>query len=116
MTRSAPDTTRGKKAAETRAKLVSTARTLFGQHGYAVDIRTIAGALGMSTGAVFGHFTGKADLFAAAFPEDHARRRLAEAICLALGGTWSADPVSTYPWFAAADRVLVGLVARRAAA
>ena len=49
---------------ETRAKVLDAARRLFSEHGYeGATIRDIAGAAGMSTGAVFANFSDKADLF-----------------------------------------------------
>lgn len=117
MTSSAPDSIRGRRAAETRGKVLSAAIRLFSERGFSgVDMRSIAGAAGMSTGAVFAHFTGKDELFAACFPEDHKRRRVAEAVCLAVGGTWEPDHPSVNIWMLAAARALVGVPDSRKAA
>lgn len=49
---------------QTRAKVLAAARKLFSEQGYeGATIRDIAGAAGMSTGAVFANFTDKSDLF-----------------------------------------------------
>jgi AcrR family transcriptional regulator len=49
---------------QTRLKVLAAARRLFGEQGYeGATIRDIAGAAGMSTGAVFANFTDKSDLF-----------------------------------------------------
>ena len=50
--------------ARTRQKILDAARGLFAARGYeAATVRDIAAAAGMSTGAVFANFTGKADVF-----------------------------------------------------
>lgn len=60
-------TNRQKAKARTRAKMITKARDLFATRDYhAVTIRDIAKAMRMTTGAIFGHFSGKAELFEAA--------------------------------------------------
>lgn len=114
MILSSPKTIRGQRAADTRAAIVTAATSLFDLYGYtATDMRTVAKLAGYSTGAVFRHFSGKDELFAACFPESHVKLRIAEAICLAVGGDWNAF---RDPWLDAADRALDGLVAYRGAA
>jgi AcrR family transcriptional regulator len=55
---------RVKAKARTRQKILDAARALFAAKGYeAATVRDIAAAAGMSTGAVFANFTGKADVF-----------------------------------------------------
>ncbi len=50
--------------AETRQKILDSARRLFADKGYeAATVRDIATGAGMSTGAVFANFAGKADVF-----------------------------------------------------
>jgi AcrR family transcriptional regulator len=50
--------------ARTRQKILDAARRLFAAKGYeAATVRDIAAGAGMSTGAVFANFTGKADVF-----------------------------------------------------
>lgn len=57
-------------AAQTRADIVSAARALFAQNGYAATTTAeVAARAGVTIGAVFHHFKGKADLFAAVFDE-----------------------------------------------
>lgn len=51
----------------TRGKVVAAAGKLFCENGYdRVRVRDIAKAVGMSTGAIFANFTGKAALYEAA--------------------------------------------------
>lgn len=55
------------KKAETRAHLVGCAAKLFARKGYdAVNMRELAHAAGYSTGSIFSHFAGKAELYEAA--------------------------------------------------
>lgn len=57
--------TRGEQKAATRAKLSAVARAAFHRQGYeAVTFRNLAKAAGVSTGAYFGSWKSKADLFA----------------------------------------------------
>ena len=59
-----PITKRQQKANATRAKVVKAAARLFAKSGFLdVTIRNVADAAGVSTGAIFSHFTGKDDLF-----------------------------------------------------
>lgn len=52
------------RAAVTRAALLVAARNLFVAHGYeTVTIRMVAQAADCSTGALFGHWAGKDELF-----------------------------------------------------
>jgi len=60
-------TRRDQKAAATKALVITTARKVFTDRGYAdVTIRDLATAIGMSTGAIFAHFSGKDALWHAA--------------------------------------------------
>lgn len=53
--------------AETKAKIVAQARAMFRAEGYdAVSMRAVAKAAGMTTGAIFAHFSGKEALYVAA--------------------------------------------------
>lgn len=57
-------------AAQTRADIVSAARALFAQNGYAATTTAeVASRAGVTIGAVFHHFKGKVDLFSAVFDE-----------------------------------------------
>jgi AcrR family transcriptional regulator len=63
----------------TRARLIATARALFGERGYAaVGTEEIVRSAGVTRGALYHHFDGKADLFRAVFEE--MERELAERI------------------------------------
>ena len=55
---------RGVQGDATRLALLSAARELFGQQGYAAtSIEEVAGRAGVTKGAVYHHFGGKAELF-----------------------------------------------------
>lgn len=60
----------GKREAQkatTQAKLVGRARAMFQAQGYeAVSLRAVAKGTGMTTGAIFANFPGKAELYKAA--------------------------------------------------
>jgi AcrR family transcriptional regulator len=63
----------------TRAQLIATARSLFGERGYAaVGTEEIVRTAGVTRGALYHHFDGKVDLFRAVFEE--MERELAERI------------------------------------
>jgi AcrR family transcriptional regulator len=52
----------------TRQKIIDTARSAFEMVGYeATTMRLIAKSMGMSTGAVFANFTGKAEIYRAIY-------------------------------------------------
>lgn len=57
--------------AATRAKVLVAARAVFEDNGYDnVGMREIASRAGMSTGAVFGNFAGKAELYREIYGHD----------------------------------------------
>src|SRR6185503_17372173 len=59
--------TQAERRAATRAALVAAGRDLFGARGYdAVSSEEIVAAAGVTRGALYHHFDGKAGLFAAA--------------------------------------------------
>lgn len=63
--------TRAEKKSQTRAKALEAARQAFRSQGYeAVTIRSLAKAIGMSTGAIFASFSDKAHLFREAMGEE----------------------------------------------
>lgn len=73
--------------------LLTTARAVFDERGYDfATIRVIARAAGMSTGAIFAHWSGKAELYRDVYGHDpitpEQGRKLATAL-VSLG----ADPV-----------------------
>jgi len=109
VTRSKPGTIRALRAAATRTRLISAATECFAKRGFhGTDLRSVSAGAQLSTGAVFAHFDGKEDLFATCFPDDHQRRRVAEAVCLALGEAWEPDLPFVEYWLRAADSVLLG--------
>src|SRR5262250_2385953 len=75
----------------TRRMLVTAARTLFGERGYAsVGTEEIVRAAGVTRGALYHQFRDKADLFAAVAEQVEAE--IAERIATAAAGA-AADPV-----------------------
>jgi AcrR family transcriptional regulator len=86
MARMAPTRTTG-KAAATRATLLDVAAETFEQEGYgATSVRGLAERSGLTTGAIYAHFRGKANLLAEAVKrrlnrdlEDYGRRRYGHA-------------------------------------
>ena len=80
------------RTAATRAALVQAARPLFAEHGFAgVSAETIVAAAGVTRGALYHQFAGKARLFEAVYEaiEEDLARELAELIA-ASGAT---DPI-----------------------
>ena len=70
----------GVTAAETRERLLSAAADVFAQRGYdGTRVADIAVAAGVSSGALYAHFSSKAELLVAAL-RAHGRRRLAEVL------------------------------------
>ena len=66
---------RAQSKLKTRRRVLEAARRLFMERGYeAATIRDIAGAAGLSTGAVFASFLDKTDLFNAVMAEDFQRQ------------------------------------------
>jgi AcrR family transcriptional regulator len=70
-----PTSLRAQSKLKTRRRVLEAARQLFMERGYeAATIRDIAGAAGLSTGAVFASFLDKTDLFNAVMAEDFQRQ------------------------------------------
>lgn len=64
--------TRAEGKAATRAKVIDASRGVFEKHGFdASDMRTIARAAGVSTGAIFASFKTKGELHREAMGWDH---------------------------------------------
>lgn len=60
--------TQAERSDETTAQLIAAAQSRFGRDGYrAASIEAIAAAAGVTKGAAYHHFDGKADLFRAVF-------------------------------------------------
>ncbi|WP_219537875.1 TetR/AcrR family transcriptional regulator [Nonomuraea guangzhouensis] len=78
--------TQAERTRVTTGELIETALRLFGRDGYAAtSIDDIARESGMTKGAVYHHFAGKADVFRAVFVRQE--ERLAELIAAASTGT-----------------------------
>lgn len=79
--------------AATRDKVVLAARVLFQAHGYAgTNLREIAKAAGVSTGAIFGNFADKDELYRAVFGHDPYTAEQGRKLASALVGL-GVDPV-----------------------
>ena len=65
--------TQAERSEATQAALISTARRLFAERGYSgVGTEEIVRAAGVTRGALYHHFDGKAGLFAAVFEQIEA--------------------------------------------
>ncbi|HEX2370708.1 MAG TPA: TetR/AcrR family transcriptional regulator [Acidimicrobiia bacterium] len=65
--------TRAEQQSRTRAALVASARRVFGRDGFnGANLATIAREAGLTKGAVYSNFDGKADLFLAVLDDDMA--------------------------------------------
>jgi AcrR family transcriptional regulator len=74
---------------DTRARLLAVAAGCFARHGYAAaSIRDIAGAVGVTVGAVYVHFRSKDRLLVAVY--EAGVRRIGEAVDAAVAG--ESDP------------------------
>jgi TetR/AcrR family acrAB operon transcriptional repressor len=52
------------EAEQTRLRIIDAAMTVFGRRGFAsASLEEIAGEVGMTRGAIYGHFRGKVDLY-----------------------------------------------------
>ena len=82
--------TQGERTAQTRAALINAARRLFGARGFAeVGAERIAREAGMTRGALYHQFAGKAGLFAAVL--DQAEAEIARRVAGAVAGLDPAD-------------------------
>lgn len=71
----------------TRDKILLTARRMFHERGYdGVGMRTLADEIGMSTGALFGHFGSKDEIWEASIGGPPPNYKLAEQIALLQAG------------------------------
>lgn len=77
----------GVTAAETRERLLRAAADVFAQRGYdGTRVADIAAQAGVSNGALYAHFSSKAELLAGAL-RAHGRRLLADAFAASPGGS-----------------------------
>ncbi|MDT0309063.1 helix-turn-helix domain-containing protein [Streptomyces sp. DSM 44917] len=75
---------RARQRAATRQALVREARRLFAERGYAaVGLPEIVGAAGVTKGALYHHFEGKAELFRAVLEE--VQREIGDRVAAAAG-------------------------------
>ena len=82
--RAAPRLTQQERTEATTAALLGAARELFAQDGYAAtSLDAVVARAGVTKGALYHHFEGKDDLFAAVFARENAR--LLDAIVTAYG-------------------------------
>ena len=82
--------TQGERSAQTRAALIAVARRLFGAEGFAaVGAERVAQEAGMTRGALYHHFTDKADLFAAVL--DQVEAEIALRVADSVAGFDPAD-------------------------
>jgi AcrR family transcriptional regulator len=82
--------TQGERTAQTRAALITAARRLFGAEGFAdVGAERITREAGMTRGALYHQFAGKADLFAAVL--DQVEAEIAQRVAGAVAGFDPAD-------------------------
>lgn len=76
----------------TRARLLTAARRLFGEHGYeATSIESVLEASGVARGALYHHFQSKAELFDAVLAE--VLIEIAERTAAAAAAAGSSDPL-----------------------
>ncbi|HEY0536936.1 MAG TPA: TetR/AcrR family transcriptional regulator [Actinoallomurus sp.] len=81
--------TQAERSDATSSKLVSAAQELFGRDGYAAtSIEAVAAAAGVTKGAAYHHFSGKATLFRMVFIDEQ------EQISAALEGAAGEEPDS----------------------
>jgi AcrR family transcriptional regulator len=83
--------TQQERTEATTAALVAAARELFAQDGYAAtSLDAVVASAGVTKGALYHHFSGKRELFAAVFAGE--QRRLIDGISSAYEEAAEADP------------------------
>lgn len=92
MIRRIPARTQTERSDATSTRLLDAARELFGADGYhATSIETVASAAGVTKGAAYHHFRGKADLFRAVFVrEQEAITATLERVAAQAPDPWEA--------------------------
>jgi AcrR family transcriptional regulator len=84
--------TQAERSEATREALVAAARPLFAERGYAgVGTEEIVRAAGVTRGALYHHFEGKRELFAAVY--EQVERELAERIATGALGANASSPL-----------------------
>ena len=87
------------QGAVTRAALVEVARTLFGERGYAdTSVDEVVARANVTKGAMYHHFHGKEDLFAAVY--EQIQREVSDRVCaqFLVADPWEALVVGTNLW------------------
>lgn len=92
------------KGEATRSEIMGASHELFLKYGYhGTSIRQIAGATGITLGAIYNHFSSKEEIFRAVFLEQHPYHEVLPALMMAEGSTpdeWVRD---------AAEKLLLAL-------
>jgi AcrR family transcriptional regulator len=84
VARAAPRRTQQQRTESTTTALLDAARELFAQDGYAAtSLDAVVARAGVTKGALYHHFEGKRDLFAAVFAREN--ERLLDAVATAYG-------------------------------
>jgi AcrR family transcriptional regulator len=84
--------TQSERSAGTRAALIGAARRLFAERGYAaVGTPEVAAAAGVTRGALYHQFAGKADLFLAVY--EAVEQEIAERIGELVAAAGATDPL-----------------------
>jgi AcrR family transcriptional regulator len=84
--------TQAERSAATRAALIAAARRLFAERGYgAVGTPELVAAAGVTRGALYHQFEGKADLFLAVY--EAVERELTERIGALVAAAGATDPL-----------------------
>jgi AcrR family transcriptional regulator len=85
--------TQAERSAATRAALIGAARRLFAERGYAaVGTPEVVAAAGVTRGALYHQFDGKADLFLAVY--EAVEQELAERIGEQVAAAGASDPLA----------------------
>lgn len=85
--------TQAERSGETTARLLVAARELFGSDGYAAtSLTAVVQAAGVTKGALYHHFAGKRELFAAVYEAE--QEQLARTVATAYGD--GGDPVAGF--------------------
>ncbi len=84
--------TQAERRAATRGALLTAARALFAERGYAdVGTEEVVRAAGVTRGALYHHFSGKDDLFRAVFED--VEQQLVDEIVAMIAGSGATSPL-----------------------